>query len=322
MIWVENLIMSNYLIVDISNIAHMCRHQNKGEDLETVSALTMHVMFQMLKKYYNKLKPTRIILAFDRANWRKEYTLSDKCVSGKIYKGDRNQNLTKSEQESLDYFRETLTNFEELITDYTGIITFSADRCEADDLIGRFCQTYGDDNKITILSSDKDYVQLLTTPNIKLMNPLQEKYRTLENYDYDVTWHKFIKFIRAGEDGIQSAFPRVRETRLRKAFSDDFERVNLMNEEWTNQDGKTFRVGDLYEENCLLMDLGLQPDDIKVLMDDTITKALANSGKYSHFRVLAFCGKYKLKNTAKFIDYLVPMLTNRAENINSGQFYS
>jgi len=314
--------MSNhYLIIDISNVAHMCRHQNKDADADTAAALTMHVMFQMIKKYYKKLGPTHLILAFDKHNWRKDYTQSDKCVSGKIYKGDRNQNLTKSEQASLDHFRESLDKFEELITKHTGIIVFSADGCEADDFIARFCQNYGTDHKVTILSSDKDYVQCLTNPKIKLMNPLQEKYRTLEDYNYDVDWHKFFKFIRANEDNIQCAFPRVRKTRLEKAYNDDFEMVNLLNEEWTNPDGKTFIVGELYKENCLLMDLSLQPDHIKELMDNVIEESLENPGRYSHFHFLAFCGKFELKNTAKFIDYLIPILHNKPPKTQE-EFYS
>lgn len=302
--------MNNYLIVDISNIVHMCRNRNGDTDDETSISLTIHVTLQMVKKYYNKLSPSHLILAIDKPNWRKDYTKSKDCISGKIYKGDRKQTLTESEIEGLN-------DFQNILRDHTGIITFSAYGCEADDFIGRFCQNYGNDNLITILSSDKDYVQCLTHPNIKLMNPLQEKYRTLENYDHDVIWHKFLKFIRAGEDGIQSAYPRVRETRLKKAYLDNFEMTNLLNETWTNKDGITFRVGDLYKENCLLMDLTLQPDYIKDLMDETISNALSNPGKYSSFHFIKFCGKYNLKNTVKYLEYLQPMLSNSKNTSNT-----
>ena len=304
------MIMSDhYLIVDISNIMHMCRHQNSNEtDKNLITSLTFHVVFNMLKKYHRKLKPTHMILAFDKANWRKDYTQSTDCVSGKIYKGDRNQNLTQSEKELLKHFRDSIDIFEELMRNYTGIIVFSADKCEADDLIAGFCQKYGINDKITILSSDKDYVQLLTSPNVKLMNPLKEQYRTLEEYDYDVTWHKFFKEFRAGEDGIRCALPRVRSTRLKKAYKDPFEMVNLMQETWTDQNGKEFLVEDLYNENSLLMDLEKQPPWVRKIMDNTIMDAMANSNKFSHFHFLKFCGKYDLVKISKSIELYIPML--------------
>lgn len=310
----------DYLIVDISNIAHMCRHQSKEPDPNVVASLTMHVMFNMVKKYHKKLNPKQLILAFDKPNWRKVYTKTPECVSGKLYKGDRNQNLTDSEAEALKVFHEMLTDFEELITDHTGIITFSKHLLEADDLIGGFAAHYGYDKKITILSSDKDYAQCLTSPNIRLMNPLQEKYRTLEEYNDDVNWHKFFVNIRAGDDNIQSAYPRVRKTRLEKAYNDPFEMANLLNETWTNENGKVFRVGDLYKENCLLKDLDGQPDDIKELIIDTIKESLENPGKYSHFHFLKFCGKHDLKAIAKTIDNFSLIFQNRLPDVN--QFYS
>lgn len=300
------------LIVDISNIAHMCKYQNKDisnePDLDIVNALTIHVMFNMLKKYYNKLRPTQLILAFDKHNWRVDYTKSDKCISGNIYKGDRYNKLTESEKIAREHFKEMLIAFEELCVKHTAIPTFAADGLEADDLIAGYAQKYGDVENITILSSDKDYAQCLTSPNIRLLNPAGGKYRTLEEWDYDIKWHKFFKFIRAGEDGIKSAFPRVRKTRLEKAFNDDFEMVNLLQETFTDHNGKKFVVGELYKENCLLMDLSLQPQDIRELMFETIENALESPGKYSHFHFLNFCGKFKLEKIAKQIDLFLPML--------------
>lgn len=81
-----------------------------------------------------------------------------------------------------------------------------------------------------------------------------------------------------------------------------------MQETWTNQDGKEFLVEDLYNENCILMDLEKQPQFVKDIMFSTIDEALDNPGKFSHFHFLGFCGKYELKNITKFIDNFLPML--------------
>jgi hypothetical protein len=96
--------------------------------------------------------------------------------------------------------------------------------------------------------------------------------------------------------------------------------TNLLKETWTNLDGKEFRVVDLYEEYCLLKDLDAQPDYVKEILKTNIDEALAKPGKYSHFHFLAFCGKYELKNTVKYIDNLMPILLNKPKD--NTQFYS
>lgn len=292
----------------MSNIMYMCRHQTKETDKDLITSLTFHTVFNMLNKYYNKLKPTHMVLAFDRPNWRKDYTESPKCVSGNIYKGDRNLKLTESEKELLKHFKESINIFEELCQYHTGMYTLSADKCEADDFIARFAQNYGDEHIVTILSSDKDYVQLLTSPNIKVMNPLKQQYRTLEEFDGNIELHNFMKHSRAGEDGIRCILPRVRKTRLQKAFDDPFEMVNLMQEKWHNENGKEFLVEELYKENCLLMDLTLQPDNIKKIMDDVIDDVMSNPNKLSIFHFKKFCGKYELSKLIKTVNYYKEMM--------------
>jgi len=308
----------HYVIFDISNIARMAWHVNDGQPDDVVAGMAVDVTLKMLNKYYKKFKPHEIILAYDRPNWRVDYTKTPKCVSGKLYKGDRALKLTEKEKARLEIFKATLADFEELIKAHTSIICFSADGCEADDLIAGFCQKYGEDIDITIVSSDKDYVQLLVNDNIKLMNPLTQKYRTLEEWDNSIEWNLFVKCIRAGEDNIQSAYPRVRLTKLKEAFENPFTMTNIMKHEWKHPNGKKYVVEELFKENQYLMDLTKQPDHIKTAMFDAVEHGLDNRSKFSLFHFVKWCQKHNLKKIVQDIAYFKPMLTNNCGQSISG----
>jgi len=256
-------------------------------------------------------------MAFDRSSWRKAYTLDELCISGKPYKGNRRQNMTPAEKEMLAKFVKHLNDFEDMMTKQTSVVCLAADGLEADDLVAGIVELYPDD-EVIIVSADKDFVQLLRGENVKLIDPASGKDRREllnEEYGGDVDYFMFEKCIRGDTgDNVQSAFPGVRKTRIKKAYNDSFERVNLMNETWSigakgTDDLKEYIVKELYEENQLLMDLTEQPDPIKDRIRLTIKTAFENPGEYSHFHFLKFLGKYELKNISKSIDNFVRMLS-------------
>ncbi len=124
----------------------------------------------------------------------------------------------------------------------------------------------------------------------------------------------FEKCIRGDAgDNVQSAYPRVRRTRILKAYEDEYEKTNIMEHEWTlpSDDGeKKFTVKDLYKENILLMDLEAQPEDIQRLMVETVLHGLQNPGKFSYFNFLHWLGQYGLERVAENLESYVPMLSS------------
>jgi hypothetical protein len=78
----------------------------------------------------------------------------------------------------------------------------------------------------------------------------------------DIDYWLFLKLIRGDTgDNVPSAFPRVREVKLKEAFSDSYKMLNLLNESWTDINGNENIVKDKLEENRILMDLACQPAD-------------------------------------------------------------
>lgn len=304
--------MNSYLVFDITNLLYRTFFANKQEDEQTNAGLAHHSALTTLNKYFREFKPSKTIMTFDRPSWRKEYTASDLCLSGRPYKGNRRQKMTPKEAEKFQRFLDHLNHFEEIMRDRTAVCCLAANMCEADDLVAGFVQEYGDDNKITIVSADQDFIQLLYNDNIDLIDPASGKSRrkTLEDDFYnDIEYFMFQKCLRGDSgDNVMSAFPRVRKTRIKKAYDDSYERANLMHETWSDAE-QTYVVRDLFEENQLLMDLRHQPEGVREIISSTIEREMEDPGRYSHFHFLKFLGEYELKKITESIDNFVPMLS-------------
>jgi hypothetical protein len=295
-----------HLIFDTANILFRVaagNNKNTFEDPKVKAALGMHMALYKLRKYAKKYKPDRIIVTFEgRDNWRKTYTKSDQCVSGNLYKGNR------VKDPSMDAFFELIAAFEDLAVNHTSLVCLTHPELEGDDLFAGYVKRYAElGDEVIGISGDKDFVQLLKYKNFQLINPDADKPRTLIDVcgEDSADYFLFEKCIRGDKgDNVHSAYPNVRKTKLIAALEDDYKMTELMNSEWSVTDPETeitkvFRVGDLFKENQLLMDLDAQPDHIKALIEETIDTALANRGTFKFFNFQKFCGKFELKQIAE-----------------------
>lgn len=298
------------LMFDGSNILYKTFYANTNEDALTVTGLAHHAALTTLNKYHKMYKPNTTIVAFDRSNWRKDYTKTDKCVSGKLYKGNRRLTMTPKQQEKYEIFCEHVTEFEMMLREQTGIVTLAGDKLEADDLMAGVVELFHQTHDIVIVSADKDLMQLLRYKSVVLIDPATGKPRTLVEYNMDADLFMFVKCIRGDAgDNVQSAFPRVRMTRIKQAYTDPYERANLMEETWTDAEGRELKVRDLFAENELLMDLFKQPKPIRRQILQTVDEGFDNRGRFSMFHFLRFCGKYELKNITNSVEQFTKMLS-------------
>lgn len=300
--------MQKILCFDISNVLYRTFFANPNTDELTTAGLAHHQALTTLNKYFKQIQPVRVIMTFDRSNWRKMYTESEECISGKLYKGQRRKNMTPADQARYDKFKVHLTDFENIIRDYTNIPCLASDLLEADDLMAGVVNRFKDEYEVVLISADKDLMQLIH-PNVKLIDPATNKERTLIEYDNDPAYFMYEKCFRGDSgDNVQSAYPRIRKTKIKAAYNDPFLHETIMNESWTNQDNKVMSVKALFDENKLLMDLNDQPEGIKELIDDTITDGLNNPGKFSQFYFLKFCKQYELERISESLDNYLPLL--------------
>ena len=301
-----------YLVFDMTNLLYRTFFANKSEDDVTVAGMAHHMALTTLNKYFRLYKPHKVIMCFDRPSWRKKYTQSGECLSGKVYKGNRRKKMTPTEKAKYEAFQEHIQEFEQIMDVHTSAVVLAGNGLEADDLIGGVADVLSleDDNEIIIVTADKDMIQCLKNPQVSLINPADGKHRTLDDWDGDADLFMFEKCLRGDAgDNVGSAYPRVRKTRILKAYNDPIEHANLMHETWTGPAGQEFVVKDLFKENELLMDLSMQPNNVRKQIIQNILRSMENPGTYSHFHFLKFLGKYEMKKVSAQLETFVPMLS-------------
>jgi hypothetical protein len=295
------------MIVDTANLlfrvaAAHSKYAREGTP-EEKAGLCMHTALNTLNKFYKQHRPDQLAVTFEGGqNWRKEYTRSSRCISGKVYKANR------VKDPSMVPFFELIQAFEQLARAHTSLVCLSNPALEGDDLVAGYVQRFAPQgDEVVIISGDKDFVQLLKHDTVTLIDPDSGKPRSLEKVCglNDATYFMFEKAIRGDKnDNVMSAYPRVFKKRLLKAYEDDYELTKLMNETWDFTDPETgvrtiYLVQDLFEENNLLMNLEAQPPEIRAVIDETLDHELVHHGKFSYFHFTKFCGKYGLKQIAE-----------------------
>jgi len=311
------------MIVDTANIlfrvASAHGKYNQGGSAEDQAGLAMHMALNTLKSHYNKVRPDMVAVTFEGANnWRKTYTKSERCVSKRIYKANR------VKDDSMIPFFELIKAFEGLVREHTSLVCLSHPILEGDDLFAGYVEKYTNEgDEVVGLSGDKDFVQLLKFKNFTLLNP--DKLGAVRDKDKDgnpIDPHYFMfeKCFRGDAgDNVMPAYPRVRSTRLKKAFEDEYELTNIMNETWKFNEPSTgeereFRVGDLYIENQILMNLERQPPWVRDAMEETLAHEAVNHGQFSLFHFQKFCGKFGLKKIGDDVANFVPLFSNSGLN--------
>lgn len=238
--------MNTALIVDLNNLVWITRFAqklDKNKVEEGARELIFTRTIEAINIFYKKYNAQGVILAVDSPNvWRKE-----------IYEDYKKKDMDDMYR---DVVKEVITNIVDYCKNNTTILPIKVDKAEGDDIIAVATRTLSEDLKKVIISSDKDFVQLLKNPNTVLFSPTQDKERTSEDPDYDL----FVKCIRGDSgDNIYSAFPRVREKRLKEAYEDPVEYNNVMNT--VRKDEQL--VKDVYDFNRKLIDLNLQPSHLE-----------------------------------------------------------
>lgn len=312
------------LILDANNLLYRTFYAEKksGEDTETVIKVCINTTLTVMNYNFNRFKADQLVMAFDSRSWRKYYTDDlSKCVTNKKYKGHRRDDKTPEELKELKLLDTHMEDFHDILKEKTSVLTLKGDFLEADDLIGGFIQMHRDDENI-VISSDKDFIQLLRHPQVSLIDPFSGKERTLEEWEYDPGLFLFEKCIR-GEpkksDNIQSSYPRLRKKQLVKAYRDDYERENVMNHTFKQVDlidddyvEVEFTTRDLFKENELLIDLSKQPKKIRVHIAKTIKAAKENRGKFNYLEFRRFCYRTDLHKLLENIDNFIPMLSGKS----------
>jgi hypothetical protein len=300
-----------YIIVDTANTFFRARHVIKG-DADIKLGMAFHITLNSIKKAWQDFGGSHVVFCLEGRSWRKDFY--------KPYKANRAETraaMTVKEQEEDKLFWETFDAFKEFVINKTNTTVLQNSVLEADDLIAGWIAAHPNDDHV-IISTDSDFHQLIA-PNVKQYNGVLETLTTHEGiFDKkgklvvdtktkqpkdipNPEWILFEKCMRGdSSDNVFSAYPKVRKNKLEEAFKDrnnkGYAWNNLMLQRWVDHNGDEHRVLDDYERNRVLIDLKSQPDNIKSVIQETITtNAVPKAVDQVGIRLLKFCQLYDMK---------------------------
>lgn len=157
------------IIIDMNQISvaslMMHLHMNKGELEED---MVRHMILNSVRMYRTMFNEDygEIVLAYDsRAYWRKEIFPQ--------YKSNRRKNR-EEDNKDWDSIFGVLNNIKEEIKEFLPYKVVEVYGAEADDVIATLCKHYQNE-KVMIISGDKDFIQLQKYDNVKQYSPITKK---------------------------------------------------------------------------------------------------------------------------------------------------
>lgn len=323
-----------YIHVDTANTFFRARHAIRGS-LEDKIGMSIHTVLSSVRKAWKDFKGDHVIFHLEGRSWRKDF-----YAPYKRQRAEGRAAASPREQEEEKVFWETFDQFKDFIINKTNATVLQNPQLEADDTIAGFIQAHPEDQHV-IISTDGDFAQLIA-PNVKQYNGVMAITTTHEGYfdekgkrvkdkktgedkpAPDPTWLLFEKCMRGDtSDNIFSAYPGVREkgtknkVGLREAFGDriskGFSWNNLMLQRWSDHEGVEHRVLDDYNRNVVLCDLTAQPENIKLIIKETIETATTADKNVSQVgvRLLKFCAEFDLQKVSEQVSSYVEPLNAR-----------
>lgn len=273
------MIIVDFNQVMISNLmAQLGNHTN----VPLEEGLFRHMVINSIRGYKQKFGAEygEIIIACDDKNyWRKKIF--------PYYKANRKKNREASELNWTTVFN-IFDKIKQELREYFPYRVIQVESAEADDIIATLVK-HSEEEKILILSGDKDFVQLQSDPRVKQYDPVRKKWVAHDNpYRY------LVEHILKGDagDGIPNVLSdddtfvaNKRQKPLTQKKIDELEDTDISGK----MDHPLFNN---FHRNRRLVDLSMVPNDIK---NQILTKYEQESGK-GREKIFVYFMLFKLKH--------------------------
>ena len=253
--------------------------------------LIRHMILNIIRTHVKNFKNEYgdVILCCDnRKYWRKEYF--------PFYKAGRKKTREKSDLDWHLIF-DMLAKFKQELRENFPYKVIDVEGAEADDIIGTLVPRHAPHEKILILSSDGDFLQLQQYgSNVKQYNPSQKKY--VKSADPLLELKE--KIIRGDKgDGIPNIFSPsdcfvrdLRQKPITKGMLDKILNEDLTHPNWTSDAVAGF------SRNKVLIDLTQIPSEIKEQIINTFEETVPAKRN----KLLNYFIEHKLKNLMEVIE--------------------
>lgn len=264
------------ILIDLNQvmISSVIAHVNAKAPLE--ENLIKHVALNSIRANTKKFKyeyGDTVLCCDSRTYWRKGVFPH--------YKAHRKDAREKSPLDWNLIFK-VLNGLKQDLKDYFPYKVVEVDGAEADDIIGTLVPRLSAHEKVLILSSDKDFIQLHKYPNVKQYNPMLGVFVTSKDPLKDLKE----KIIRGDTgDGIVNILTND-DALVMKVRQKPISKKKL--EEWLDQDPKVCFSEEIYrnyQRNDLLINFDRIPENIRLnIVDEYETVQPSNRQKlYKYF---------------------------------------
>jgi 5'-3' exonuclease, N-terminal resolvase-like domain/T4 RNase H, C terminal len=278
------------ILVDLNQVllaglmAQIANHKGKLDE-NLIRHMVLNIIRNHLKNFRSEYG--EVVLCCDnRKYWRKEFF--------PFYKASRKKNREKSDLDWHLIF-DILAKLKQELKENFPYKVIDVEGAEADDIIGTLVPIYSAHQKILILSSDGDFLQLqMYGENVKQYNPSQKKF--IKSKDPLLELKE--KIIRGDKgDGIPNIFSPsdcfVRDLRQKPITQKVIEKYLAEHYgEWEDESAKTG-----FSRNQTLIDLRNIPGDIKQKIINTYEETKPAKGKLLNYFI-----EHKLKNLMEVIE--------------------
>ena len=286
------------IIVDLNQVmlSNLLMSLGKHTNASIEENMVRHMVLNSLRSYRVKFGEEygELVIACDNTNyWRRQLF--------PYYKANRKKNQEASELDWKAIF-ECLNKIRQELKDYFPYRVIDIESAEADDIIGTLVKEFGTgeevmfglDEKILILSGDKDFIQLHVYKNVKQYDPTRKKW--VSHTDPDKYLYEHILKGDAG-DGVPNVLSSdncfvvgVRQKPLTQKKIDSLEELGL--------DGKfDHPLYRNYMRNKQLIDLKHTPKQIR----EKVMESFKNQEGKDRSKLMNYFITNKLRNLTEHI---------------------
>ena len=279
------------ILIDLNQVllAGLMAQISAQKNTKLEEPLIRHMVLNIIRIHVKNFKNEygEVVLCCDnRRYWRKEFF--------PFYKASRKKTREKSDLDWHLIF-DMLAKFKSELRENFPYKVIDVEGAEADDIIGTLAPIYAPHQKILILSSDGDFLQLQNYgSNVKQYNPAQKKFVKSEKPIEELKE----KIIRGDKgDGIPNMFSPsdcfvrdLRQKPITKGILDKYLKEDVANYNETDKAN--------YARNATLIDLTFIPKEIK----EKIINTYDETKPASRQKLLNYFIENKLKNLMDVIE--------------------
>lgn len=279
------------LLIDLNQvmISNLMMQVGSSSKVKLDEGLVRHMVLNTIRMNVKTFRNYgKVVIACDNKKyWRREYFPN--------YKAGRKK-VRDSSVHDWNLIFECLNKIKQELKDFSPYTVLDVERAEADDIIAVLSSEFSKEEKIMILSNDKDFIQLQKCSNVEQYSPILKK----KIGGKDATLYLKEMIIRGdSSDGIPNILSQDDVFLVEGKKQGSITKKKL--EQWLYQEPEFFCNDEMmrnYSRNQLMIDFEFIPNDIKT----SILQKFEETKPASKQNFLNYMIKNRLNNLMEVFD--------------------